>query len=666
MKKILLSIALAGLVLAPKANAQVIWSQDFNSATIGSLPASWTQTGTATPPAGGWKVANWAAPTTTGWASATGVTSPAHATQIALLDDWNDSGTTAAPISHLNARLESPVFSLSGSTSAWLNYEYYYFNATRSATSATEEAYVWGSTDGGSTWVPLDTLEGWAFNGTWHTGHTSLAPLGTGTNVKIAFSYSDDNDHLLGLALDNVEVINLTASSAKVTALGYNSINNGISANGQSLSFLLENSGVPITSFTAKYTINGGTPVTQNFTSVSVPAYSSQAFTFTTAMSGAIAGLNTVNVVITDVNSVANTDVDSARSSTFTLASATSNRWGLIEEFTSSTCPPCRAFNNIYDPLCTSYGVNTSASRVSTVKYQMNWPSPGTDRSYNNDGSIRRTYYGVSGIPDRFVNGLPATAPSTTTALTAELDASKANPSFIDMSVNYTVDTVGRKIGVVLKVTPRFTKTGNYKVHVAVMDKYYENTTNTTTQLQYHHVMRRMLPSASGRTVTSWTDGVEQTFVDTALTYTAGNWTAGVSSYPTQGSNMFWANPYTNSEVVAWVQDESNGTIMQSIWSLPAGLMSTVSTMATVDNIKLYPNPTTEVANLQFSLQEAGNVSVRLMEYTGKVVSEVVNGNMNAGVQNVTINTKNVAPGNYVVLISTEKGSTVERLTVEK
>ena len=77
----------------------------------------------------------------------------------------------------------------------------------------------------------------------------------------------------------------------------------------------------------------------------------------------------------------------------------------LIEEFTSSTCAPCASFNSTFDPFIASINVNNQSSNFNIIKYQMNWPSPGNDASYNAHGNVRRGYYGVSGIPDHYTNG---------------------------------------------------------------------------------------------------------------------------------------------------------------------------------------------------------------------------------------------------------------------
>src|SRR5690606_34651158 len=81
----------------------------------------------------------------------------------------------------------------------------------------------------------------------------------------------------------------------------------------------------------------------------------------------------------------------------------------LIEEFTSSTCPPCAGMNAWLDPLLNGRNANKPNSGLVVVKYQMNFPSPGSDASYNAHGQSRASHYiaGMSswGIPLHFTNG---------------------------------------------------------------------------------------------------------------------------------------------------------------------------------------------------------------------------------------------------------------------
>lgn len=664
MKKILLSLSVACLGMSVNSFAQLAM-ETFESPSIPALPSGWVNSSGAGTP--GWQTGTAAGST---WGASTGAYNmPAH-TKYVYIDD---AGTTG--IDRLDT-LKSPVFTMPGS-SAWLNYDFFFYKAIQTSTGKSERCFILGSSDGGASWAVIDSVDGEAWNagGVWSTGHVDLsATTLTGSNCRIAFAYTDGTGNILGIGVDNVEVLNLTDSRGAITALGYDNINNLISADGSQVSFIFENRGIPVTSFDAYYRINTGAAVTQTFTpTTAIAPYTSSIFTFTTAMTGLAAGSNTLRVGIPTVNTLANTEpTDSFRTSTFVKASATVQRQGLIEEFSSSTCAPCKSFNQNYDPLCTTLNANTIGSNFNIIKYQMNWPSPGTDRSYNADGDDRKDYYTVGGIPDHFVNGRNSTvswgnpfSATNTADFTAEAASSYALKSYFDMSGSYTVDTVKKKLYVNLSVTPRFTKTGSYHVYIAVMDKHYQNTTNTTGQLDYYHVMRKMLPNGTGRAVTSWTDGTAKTYVDTGIAYTAGNWSAGSSTYPTQNSNTFWSNPL-NGELIAFVEEDGNKSVMQSFLILPTQKGLSVSTMSKVNSINVYPNPTSADATLSFNLGEAGNVHVKLLDYTGREVADVVNKEMNMGEQSVNISTAGLASGNYLVLIETAGGANLGRLTVEK
>ncbi len=661
MKKILLTLALASLGMSYEGRAQVIVTQDFESATIGALPATWTQSSTGT----GWETQTGAGST---WAALTGYYNlPAHSKYV-VVDD-------AAKPTQLHDTLKSPVFSLTGKTDPFLNFDCFYYGATKTKSGISEHAYILGSSNGGTTWSVIDSVAPYGWNGSWITQHVDLAAAGiSGANCRVAFTYTDGADTILGVALDNIVVRNLDSNMAGIAAIGYNNITDGISANGETLLMQIRNDGKTITSVDAYYTLNSGAQVTQSFTGLSVAPYTTKILQFTTPFAGAIAGTNNLRVGLTQANSTANIDYDSVKTSSFVMASASTQRQGLVEEFSSSTCAPCKAFNASYDPLCITLNANTVGSNFNIIKFQMNWPSPGTDRSYNNDGNTRKTYYACNSIPAHWVNGSESQvswsspfSTTNTTDFTAEAANASAYKSFMDITATYKVDTVRKKVGVTLSVTPHFTKSGTYHILTALCDKHYQNTTNTTGQLEYYHVMRKMVPAAAGHSVSSWADGVAQSFVDTGISYVNDNWYVGSSSYPTQMSSDFWSNPLLGSEMIVYVQDDATKSVMQSLLVMPVnGNTTAISTVSEVTRTNIYPNPTKGEANLHFSLGKASDVHVKVMDYAGRLVSDVINTPMAEGEQTVVINTAGIAAGNYVVMIEANGAAAAERLTVEK
>src|ERR1035437_311931 len=122
----------------------VILSQDFQS---GALPSSWSQTSLALD--GGWKFGS----STT--LSSISFTIPSH-TNIAATNDERCGQTCNKSAD----RLISPLFSLSGITSAFLSADIFFL--ARTFQSHTEIGTVEISIDGGISWIVFQTLAGFA------------------------------------------------------------------------------------------------------------------------------------------------------------------------------------------------------------------------------------------------------------------------------------------------------------------------------------------------------------------------------------------------------------------------------------------------------------------------------------------------------------------------
>jgi len=306
----------------------------------------------------------------------------------------------------------------------------------------------------------------------------------------------------------------------------------------------------------------------------------------------------------------------------------------------------------------------------------MNWPDWNDDRSYNNDGLDRRTFYNCNSIPDHWVNGQPGNAnwnyPPDTTMINAyanEMTTSGASAAAMDMTATYTVDTAAKMLNVSVTVTPHFNGTGNYHVYIAANDKHYQNIDNEWGQLDYYHVMRTMFPNGNGTAVTSWSNGVPQTFTYSKA-YTSTDWTLATSNpgdsslYPAQLSNTFWNNPLTGSEVVAFVQADNSMDIMQSVAALPpATAVHNVSTL--VSNVSVYPNPASDYTQIVFDLANPANVNIQIIDAAGRTITNGTH-NMGVGEQKIKISTANYAPGNYNVEIATDNGVVTKRFSVVK
>jgi hypothetical protein len=68
--------------------------------------------------------------------------------------------------------------------------------------------------------------------------------------------------------------------------------------------------------------------------------------------------------------------------------------------------------------------------------------------------------------------------------------------------------------------------------------------------------------------------------------------------------------------------------------------------------LNVFPNPSTDVANIQFSINRKDNLTVKVMDMTGKVVFEKQMNNEAPGVKKLSIETSNLARGTYMVQVS--------------
>ena len=160
-----------------------------------------------------------------------------------------------------------------------------------------------------------------------------------------------------------------------------------------------------------------------------------------------------------------------------------------FEEFTSSTCSPCASFNSSFVPWCESH------PDITLVKYQMNWPGSG-DPYYTAEGGVRRNFYGVSYVPDLYVNG--AQTATNITAVNTAYNQGLALQSYIDIASKFTIS--GTTINVTTNILP-WDNVGSVKVLTIVMEKITTQNVGGNGETSFHHVMMDMIPDASGATV---------------------------------------------------------------------------------------------------------------------------------------------------------------------
>jgi len=624
MKKILLSLAAVFAATGLMAQGQsVIYSENFDN----GIPSTWTQTTNATD--GGFLGGN-STSLSSQYFSFTNPGSNFVAT--------NDDGCNC---DKSNEYLITDVIDLSGYSVMHATFKSFYYGATYQG--ATEVAEFLYSTNGGATWTSIGTLDP---AGDWETQWIDVTAACGNANVQFAFNYQDGGGWLYGLGIDDFAVFapynfDVAMESLNMpTTLGLN--NAPFTFEGT----LRNYGGATITSATINYSVNGGTPVTESLSGLSIAPYDTYTWTHTTAWNPSTTGTYSVDFYALPINGTfdQNTSNDNLNVSIEVLT-ATADRVVLAEEFTSSTCGPCASFNPGYKQLLDANSANTETGRVTSVKYQMNWPSPGNDPAYNQEAADRRVAYGISGVPDVVYSG------SNIPTSQANIDIVKDVPSLANLSAEWSA--TGNYIQCDATVNALADLGSNVVLHMAMIEKQINHSIQTNGETVFYHVFRKFMDGSNGHSMSNMTAG---------NTYTHyANSTISVNAAPAQGSFDFWIGT-SNMDVIVWLQNTNTGEVLQSAYG-----KYTTSGINEMDDvarfIAVYPNPSNEVAGIELDLIDRSDVTLNLVNSLGQTVYTSAK-SLDAGIQKIEVSTASLSAGLYFINVNVDGISKTLRLNV--
>lgn len=432
------------------------------------------------------------------------------------------------------------------------------------------------------------------------------------------------------------------------TNVGYSFVNNG---------------GATLTSFRVNYSVDGGAPVSQNVTGVSVAGsgVGTYSFSHATPYSTAAAGRKSFKVWVDNLNG-SNADLnhkDDTLTKDITVVSSTVKRKSLQEVFTASTCPPCLPGNEKLQGV-----LQQRMGGYTVIKYQYNFPGTG-DPYFTQECSARGAYYGgINSVPRLQVDGKWNDNPNSYDVNL--FDAFYNKPAVVSITANQTI--VDNTITINAKVKPVSSLPGNYKIHFAVLEKTTKRNVKSNGETEFHWVMKKMLPDANGSAI-NFTNDAEQS-ISKSFTFPGGfrlPTSAVTSSGSYNGINLATENSIEEMADligVVFVQDESDKEVLQSEWSGNAEwdyYAGTVETSVGATGVTIYPNP----AQTTFTINAAnveGLAAVKVLDVTGK---EVLTANAKGGME-TALDVSALHNGIYFVHITVNGTTAVQKLTISK
>ncbi|GAB5466198.1 MAG: hypothetical protein Kapaf2KO_16340 [Candidatus Kapaibacteriales bacterium] len=188
----------------------------------------------------------------------------------------------------------------------------------------------------------------------------------------------------------------------------------------------------------------------------------------------------------------------------FNTSNADSQRMVVLEQFTSTTCPPCAAVNPALHA-----GLVPLQDIAIPLVYHVWYPAPG-DPMFNADQSMNQArcqYYGTPGIPAVSLNGAATVNGATlTNANFQQITSQRGVLSPIDMEVTRS----GNKVTVKVVSSQAF---AGHKLRVVIVERdiNYSVAPGSNGETHFPWVPRQMLPNAAGTDITL-AAGVEQEF----------------------------------------------------------------------------------------------------------------------------------------------------------
>lgn len=238
-----------------------------------------------------------------------------------------------------------------------------------------------------------------------------------------------------------------------------------------------------------------------------------------------------------------------------------SQRLVFIEEYTQASCGPCASANPAFNTL-----LSANTTKAVSLKYQVSWP--GVDpMNAQNPGEVatRVSYYGVSGVPDAYMDGNVYAGGSPSGITQSGIDNEYAVPSPFSITLAHWFNTANDSIFINCEVTAtQATSLTTGKLRIAMLEKTinFASPPGSNGEKDFYNVMRKMYPNPNGTALaSSWTNGQKKVV----------SFKAAIPSYIYQKSQI---------AVVAWIQDDSDKNVKQSAFSPTTGSPSTQAPVA--------------------------------------------------------------------------------------
>ena len=240
-------------------------------------------------------------------------------------------------------------------------------------------------------------------------------------------------------------------------------------------------------------------------------------------------------------------------------------------------------------------------------------------------------------------------------------------PAQYKMNGSYTADTVSKTYSANIRFSPLFPSTGT-NLYVVIAEGTTSLNVKTNSETEFFHVMKKMLPDETGTALANIALGA---WDSVTVTYTFnGNYRLPIDGQATNVIDNTIENSveeFSDLRLMGWLQ-ATDGTkqIFQAANFVLDAATGVYSMNKSVNSIAIFPNPTSDFAKVEISLNDSERMKIQLMDAQGRSI-EVKNIDGKSGVTTSQFNVSGLAAGVYHVAVSDSKNNSfVKRIVVSK
>ncbi len=498
--------------------------------------------------------------------------------------------------------------------------------------------------------------------------------------VYLKFNYQGNYDYWW--AVDDIKVYEPAALDIAVDKLN---LPKYVGLSDQFISGVVSNQGsTAITSFDLTYTVNGGGTVSQSFNGVNIQPFGTYPFQFTQAVAMPTAQLYALNVSASGPNGGTDGNTaDNAKAGDIIALSAIPDKNVMIEEFTTVPCGYCPGGATRIQEIETSEGSKAIpvalhagfGTDVMTITEHSTLAAAFTSAAPT--ACIDRVYYEGEDDLAIGVQGMGTTANSWKDATIAREDDIVP----VTVSCTNTYNSTSRELSVTVTAKFYAALNGTFRINCYIVEDsvtggssydqhsyYYSSPTTLNPWLGvgstnlgsgtwgiggyvHNHLVRNFMGGAWGSTgviPTTTTDGAEYS---KTYTYTLpAGWNdshvhlvAFVHEYNSNAKSG-------KNEIMNSIEVPLNGTVSQNATpSIYGG--NGIAEVSNVGNISLYPNPASNVVNVDYTVGNDSKLSFEVFNVLGQNVHSIAPANFGRGNFRTTINTSSFEDGVYFVSV---------------